>query len=106
MRSFEIRICIFRWILPKKYKSIDGKICLITGAARGIGRMMSIEFAKKGAVLVLWDINSEGDFTLTISFAANAAFSRNDNKLRKLTVTRSSNAFRFVQNKVSSKDWI
>lgn len=40
-------------------KDISGKITLITGAASGIGRLMSIQFAKEGAILVLWDIRMD-----------------------------------------------
>lgn len=35
---------------------LQGKVALITGAARGIGRATAIEFAKQGANLILLDI--------------------------------------------------
>uniref|UniRef100_A0A8C3BKY3 Short chain dehydrogenase/reductase family 16C member 5 n=1 Tax=Cairina moschata TaxID=8855 RepID=A0A8C3BKY3_CAIMO len=46
--------------VPKRKKSVSGEIVLITGAGSGIGRLLSIKFAKLGATLVLWDINQEG----------------------------------------------
>ena len=34
-------------------------ICLITGAAQGLGRLLAKELARRQAVLVLWDIQEE-----------------------------------------------
>ncbi|XP_037364250.1 short-chain dehydrogenase/reductase family 16C member 6-like [Talpa occidentalis] len=48
-------------IIPKKKKDVAGEIVLITGAGSGIGRLMAIHFASLGAILVLWDINEEGN---------------------------------------------
>ena len=39
---------------------LDGKIVLITGAAKGIGRSTALAFAREGARLALLDLN-EGD---------------------------------------------
>lgn len=39
--------------------TIEGKVILVTGAASGIGRQCSIDFARAGAALVLVDINEE-----------------------------------------------
>jgi len=36
-----------------------GKTVLITGAASGIGRLMALKIAKRGARLVLWDVNAQ-----------------------------------------------
>ncbi|XP_045018752.1 short-chain dehydrogenase/reductase family 16C member 6 [Bubalus kerabau] len=48
-------------IIPKKKKDVTGEIVLITGAASGLGRLLAINFASLGAILVLWDINEEGN---------------------------------------------
>ncbi|KAM4556707.1 epidermal retinol dehydrogenase 2-like isoform 1-T1 [Fundulus diaphanus] len=47
-------------LVPRKKKNITGEVVLITGAGSGIGRLMTKEFAARGTVLVLWDINEEG----------------------------------------------
>jgi all-trans-retinol dehydrogenase (NAD+) len=41
-------------------KNLNNKNVLITGAASGIGRLLSFGFAKKGCRLILLDINKEG----------------------------------------------
>jgi len=38
----------------------EGKLCVITGAASGIGRAVAIDLARRGAALALSDINAEG----------------------------------------------
>lgn len=40
--------------------SLEGKTILVTGAAGGIGRAVSVECAKLGAAIVLTDIKAEG----------------------------------------------
>lgn len=54
---------IILFLIPRKfkYKDITGEIVLITGAGSGIGRSMALKFARKGAILVLWDINPDGN---------------------------------------------
>ncbi|XP_066480507.1 epidermal retinol dehydrogenase 2 [Tiliqua scincoides] len=42
-------------------KNVAGKIVLITGSANGIGREIALNFARLGAILVLWDIDEEGN---------------------------------------------
>lgn len=44
-------------VLPRK--SVNGEVVLITGSGMGLGRLMAIEFGKRGAQLVLWDINEK-----------------------------------------------
>ncbi|XP_053415240.1 short-chain dehydrogenase/reductase family 16C member 6-like [Nycticebus coucang] len=48
-------------IIPKRKKNVAGEIVLITGAGSGLGRQLAIHFARLGAILVLWDINEEGN---------------------------------------------
>jgi NAD(P)-dependent dehydrogenase (short-subunit alcohol dehydrogenase family) len=40
--------------------SLEGRLCLITGAASGIGRATAVAAARKGARLVLTDVNADG----------------------------------------------
>jgi len=42
---------------PKK--DLKGKVALVTGGGSGIGKLTSLSLAKKGCVLVLWDINND-----------------------------------------------
>jgi all-trans-retinol dehydrogenase (NAD+) len=37
---------------------VKGKIVLITGGAGGIGRLMGLDFAARGAKVIAWDINA------------------------------------------------
>lgn len=48
-------------VIPKKKKDVAGEIVLITGAGSGLGRLLALHFASHGAILVLWDINQEGN---------------------------------------------
>ncbi|XP_032982016.1 epidermal retinol dehydrogenase 2 isoform X2 [Rhinolophus ferrumequinum] len=48
-------------LIPKPRKNVAGEIILITGAGSGLGRLLALKFARLGAVLVLWDINKEGN---------------------------------------------
>ncbi|MDR1099431.1 MAG: SDR family oxidoreductase [Treponema sp.] len=40
-------------------KTVHDKVVLITGAASGIGRLMALDFAGRGARVVVWDIDRE-----------------------------------------------
>uniref|UniRef100_A0A8C0W4I7 Short-chain dehydrogenase/reductase family 16C member 6 n=1 Tax=Castor canadensis TaxID=51338 RepID=A0A8C0W4I7_CASCN len=44
--------------------SAAGEIVLITGAGSGLGRILALHFASHGAILVLWDINQEGNMEI------------------------------------------
>nr|XP_039320878.1 epidermal retinol dehydrogenase 2 isoform X2 [Saimiri boliviensis boliviensis] len=48
-------------LLPKPRKNVAGEIVLITGAGSGVGRLLALRFARLGSVLVLWDINKNGN---------------------------------------------
>lgn len=48
-------------LIPKPRKNVAGEIVLITGAGSGLGRLLALKFARLGAVLVLWDVNEEGN---------------------------------------------
>ncbi|XP_006004567.2 retinol dehydrogenase 10-A [Latimeria chalumnae] len=50
-----------KWMVRPQEKSVAGQICLITGAGSGLGRLFALEFARRRALLVLWDINSQGN---------------------------------------------
>jgi NAD(P)-dependent dehydrogenase (short-subunit alcohol dehydrogenase family) len=41
-------------------KDLKDKVVLITGGARGIGRLMSLKFAALGAKVIAWDMNQIG----------------------------------------------
>ncbi|XP_049637885.1 epidermal retinol dehydrogenase 2-like [Suncus etruscus] len=47
--------------LPRPRKSVAGEIVLITGSGSGIGRLLALSFARLGSVIVLWDVNKEGN---------------------------------------------
>ncbi|XP_022089620.1 epidermal retinol dehydrogenase 2-like [Acanthaster planci] len=42
----------------RKRKDVSGEIVLITGGGMGMGRLYAIEFAKRDANVVLWDVNT------------------------------------------------
>ncbi|XP_078396589.1 epidermal retinol dehydrogenase 2-like [Cetorhinus maximus] len=48
-------------VVPVRRKNVSGEIVLVTGAGSGIGRLVALEFTRRHATLVLWDINEEGN---------------------------------------------
>ncbi|TDH71765.1 hypothetical protein CCR75_001796 [Bremia lactucae] len=53
---------MFNWIWPQK--SVKGNVIVITGGAMGIGRLLALRFALLGAVVIIWDLQSELGLTL------------------------------------------
>ena len=62
------KICFYNFvgfidnIIPgswKPQKDVSKDIVLVTGGGMGIGRLMSLTFAKLGATVIIWDINKE-----------------------------------------------
>lgn len=54
---------LIRQLTPLKYKMKDvaGEIVLITGGGGGLGRLMAMKLANLGAIVVVWDINAQGE---------------------------------------------
>ncbi|KAG8232910.1 hypothetical protein J437_LFUL011018 [Ladona fulva] len=59
LRSVFNSICSLFFKKPKR--DMEKEIVLVTGAGRGLGRGMAIEFARLGATVVCWDINESGN---------------------------------------------
>lgn len=51
-------------------KNLEDKIALVTGAASGIGQATAIEFAAKGADVVVSDVNQAGLAETVTAFEA------------------------------------
>ena len=41
-------------------KILDGKLCVVTGAARGMGKALALKYAENGANVVLIDLDKDG----------------------------------------------
>lgn len=50
-----------KWFIRPREKSVEGQVCVITGAGSGLGRLFALEFARRRATLVLWDINRQSN---------------------------------------------
>lgn len=57
---------------------VEGKVCIITGAASGIGREDALLLAGEGAKVVLTDLNEEAGRQVAAEIGANALFIRHD----------------------------
>merc|ERR1712179_46299 len=60
---YHIVEALVKKLIPEKsrYKDVSGQIVLVTGGGSGIGRLMCQKFARLGATVVTWDINSAGN---------------------------------------------
>uniref|UniRef100_A0A8D2CRD3 Short chain dehydrogenase/reductase family 16C member 5 n=1 Tax=Sciurus vulgaris TaxID=55149 RepID=A0A8D2CRD3_SCIVU len=58
---FSILEALIFVLIPRPRKNVAGEIVLITGSGSGLGRLLALHFARLGSVLVLWDINTEGN---------------------------------------------
>ncbi|XP_008593036.1 PREDICTED: epidermal retinol dehydrogenase 2-like [Galeopterus variegatus] len=58
---FSILKALIVTIISKPRKNVAGEIVLITGAGSGLGRLLALRFACLGSVLVLWDVNKDGN---------------------------------------------
>lgn len=57
----QIFTSIFRFFIPVSKKDVSGEIVFITGAGSGLGKLLSLKFAKLGAVVICTDINSQAN---------------------------------------------
>ena len=58
---------LFNSLISPTEKFVRNEIVLITGSAMGLGRQLSIEFAKRGSILVLIDFDDkENDKTVEL----------------------------------------
>lgn len=48
-----------RLFIQPPRKDVEGEIVLVTGAANGIGKLIAKELGRRGAALVLWDVDWE-----------------------------------------------
>lgn len=58
--TFAFLVSWIQFFIPPSRKCVQGEIVLVTGSAAGIGQRLAVEFAKMGAITVLWDINKSG----------------------------------------------
>jgi 3(or 17)beta-hydroxysteroid dehydrogenase len=57
---------------------VEGKVCIITGAASGVGREDALLLAREGAKVVLTDLNEEAGRQVAAEIGDNALFIRQD----------------------------
>ncbi|KAF1316544.1 Epidermal retinol dehydrogenase 2-like, partial [Globisporangium splendens] len=49
---------MFAWLFGAD-KSVHGQVVLVTGGAMGLGRLLSLKFARLGGIVVVWDLQAE-----------------------------------------------
>ncbi|MGH8354499.1 MAG: glucose 1-dehydrogenase [Pseudomonas sp.] len=59
-------------------KRVEGKVCIVTGAASGVGREDALLLAREGAKVVLTDLNDEAGRQVAAEIGENALFIRQD----------------------------
>ncbi|XP_042882734.1 epidermal retinol dehydrogenase 2-like [Penaeus japonicus] len=52
-----ILIDIYHLVFPPEEKEIHGQLVLVTGSGQNLGRELSLQLARMGAKLILWDYN-------------------------------------------------
>jgi 3(or 17)beta-hydroxysteroid dehydrogenase len=57
---------------------VEGKVCIVTGAASGVGREDALLLASEGAKVVLTDLNEEAGRQVAAEIGDNALFVRQD----------------------------
>ncbi|OXA40600.1 17-beta-hydroxysteroid dehydrogenase 13 [Folsomia candida] len=57
---------LWRWVFPRKPKSLKNEIILITGSANGIGRQICLKLVDSGAKMVCWDISKRENNALIV----------------------------------------
>lgn len=63
-------------IIPRTFmrKSVEGDVALVTGGGSGIGRLLCLKLAGRGAKVVTWDVNAAGEWR-SASFSGSFLFS-------------------------------
>jgi len=65
---------IFYFIFPPTEKYVRNEIVLITGSAKGLGRQIALDFAKRGSVLILLD-NDDVENNKTVDLVKSSGLS-------------------------------